>query len=452
MKKLLITLILAIASFAATCQNFDTLWMGGVRDSTLYYWDDNWIDHYIGKLTFVAEYGPAFSKPIHARPCLVNRDSLVIIGGAVAAEISDDLIGVADTVLANMGPEYLIFYDNANKQMNEIGRTRYDTCKHSRQRLELLHRSGGSSFDFYPLLRKAMLENPIVVRDSFYIGVTQNNHAQMYGPSGSPTDIYYDHPGYSIYKTGSMLWPYQDTDYYHHPPYYMLRSQIPIPPSSTSGTLWRIQEVGGLWIVVFPIFDTTDHYLPPIIGDDTLVVGSSCDSVTGFRIMEQEPASVTLTWNTDNHSRWELSYAPEGSGPDQGERMELNAPFACISDCDTGVAYRAFVRTVCDDDSRSSWSHGIPFVIHGDHVGIHPSDLDDLTWLYPNPASSGFRVFSSYHIREVLLYSNDGRLVFRMPVHASEASADLSNLPQGVYLAVIRTAYGDTTRKFIIQR
>lgn len=448
MKKILITLILAIASFAATCQNFDTLWMGGVRDSTLYYWDDNWVDHYIGKHTGISKGSGYGDRTIFARPCLVKRDSLVITGAAVAAEISNDLTGVADTSIESMVPEYLIFYDNSGSSpMVELARTRYDTCNHSRQRLELCHRSGESSFDFYPLLRKAMLKMPIVVRDSFYLGVTLNNRMIEYNSAGLAD--HYDHRGYEIFMVVPMLWPY-DSSFYHHPPHNMEKSQVSMPPFDD--TLWRTYSSAS-WIVVFPIFDTTGYYLHPITDDDdTLVVGSSCDSVTGFRIMEQDPASVTLTWNTDNHSRWELSYAPEGSGPDQGERMELNAPFACISDCDTGVAYRAFVRTVCDDDSRSSWSHGVPFVIHGDHVGIHPSDLDDLTWLYPNPASSSFRVFSSYHIREVLLYSNDGRLVFRMPVHASEASADLSNLPQGVYLAVIRTAYGDTTRKLIIQR
>ena len=215
-------------------------------------------------------------------------------------------------------------------------------------------------------------------------------------------------------------------------------------------TLWRTYS-SAMWFVIFPIFDTTGYYHRPITDDDTLVA-EGCDTVSGLRLMEQESTSVTLAWNTDNHSRWELSYGPEGTDPEQGERMEMAAPFACISDCDTGVAYRAYVRTVCGEDSRSPWGQGIPFEIHGDQVGVHASDLDDLTWLYPNPASSSLRVFSSYHIREVLLYANDGRPILRIPVDAYEALVDLGKLPQGLYLAVIRTAYGDTTRKLIVRR
>ena len=441
------TLTLAMISFAATSQNIDTLWMGGARDSTLYYWDDNWIDHYLGKLTSISKGTGFGNKSIFARPCLV-KDSMVIVGGAVAAEISNDLTGVADTLVESMVPEYLIFYDNHDSNpMHELARTRYDTCNHSRQRMELQYRDGYDNKNYYPMLRKAMLETPIVVRDSFYVGVTQNNHTEVYGSSGNPLDTYYDHRGYEIYTALPMMWPY-DTSFYHHPPHYKEKAQVSMPPFDD--TLWRTYS-SAMWFVIFPIFDTTGYYHRPITDDDTLVA-EGCDTVSGLRLMEQESTSVTLAWNTDNHSRWELSYGPEGTDPEQGERMEMAAPFACISDCDTGVAYRAYVRTVCGEDSRSPWGQGIPFEIHGDQVGVHASDLDDLTWLYPNPASSSLRVFSSYHIREVLLYANDGRPILRIPVDAYEALVDLGKLPQGLYLAVIRTAYGDTTRKLIVRR
>ena len=76
---------------------------------------------------------------------------------------------------------------------------------------------------------------------------------------------------------------------------------------------------------------------------------------------------------------------------------------------------------------------------------------EQYTTLTPNPATTQASLFSSFRIHTVELYDTQGRLVGSRKVEDTQAQLDLTAYPKGLYMVVVTTAAGRTTKKLLIQ-
>ena len=78
-------------------------------------------------------------------------------------------------------------------------------------------------------------------------------------------------------------------------------------------------------------------------------------------------------------------------------------------------------------------------------------DLENLTYIYPSPASKEVTVASSFGLEGVEVINAVGQKVYERQIKANSITIDVSNFAKGSYIARIRTNKGVTTKKFIVQ-
>lgn len=69
---------------------------------------------------------------------------------------------------------------------------------------------------------------------------------------------------------------------------------------------------------------------------------------------------ATLNWTDDNGSSWEYYYSTENTTPiDDG--IQTNSKYANLTNLNANTTYFWWVRTVCDEDDKSTWATGGSF-------------------------------------------------------------------------------------------
>ena len=105
----------------------------------------------------------------------------------------------------------------------------------------------------------------------------------------------------------------------------------------------------------------------------------------------------------------------------------------------TGIGYWMFIFPIFD-------TTGVVLDVQ------QPTRLaEQYTTLTPNPATTQASLFSSFRIHTVELYDTQGRLVGSRKVEDTQAQLDLTAYPKGLYMVVVTTAAGRTTKKLLIQ-
>ncbi len=83
-------------------------------------------------------------------------------------------------------------------------------------------------------------------------------------------------------------------------------------------------------------------------------------------------------------------------------------------------------------------------------VSIDEVYLNDLVDVYPNPANRFLNIEANKIIREVSIISMDGRVIKTIRNFSGNyARVDLNELPQGLYITVVKTDAGEMQRRFI---
>lgn len=60
-------------------------------------------------------------------------------------------------------------------------------------------------------------------------------------------------------------------------------------------------------------------------------------------------------------------------------------------------------------------------------------------------------MFSSFQIKDMALYAEDGRLLDYMTMGGASTELDLSGYPKGVYILSINTYRGKTVKRVLLQ-
>lgn len=71
--------------------------------------------------------------------------------------------------------------------------------------------------------------------------------------------------------------------------------------------------------------------------------------------------------------------------------------------------------------------------------------------VFPNPFSNYINISSTHAIQELTIMNASGQMVFQQNIQALEVAINLEELPQGVYIALIKTNQGVLCQKIIKQ-
>ncbi len=477
MKKYIFALLLVFSfNFSIStshAQNLDTLGITE-RVPNYYYWDTNWWDHYFyhpsimdhfvdipapPHIGFMMGSTPAFSKAERARYIYIDTFLTVIGVAGVQWFPREDL---------TPEPEYYRIYEiQKDTEMVLLAEARWDTTT-PKFYMPVEYKWEDSSWrdendnwiqyyvgrTFYRKVYEAYFEEPVVVHDSFYVSQTSNNCYNV-GFTGSH---YIQHEPYmynmSVHAIDYFI-PTLGWDSIHPiPPHFKIKKHFYDEyncdgsdglPMDTNWHIASQRYSPNCFLCVFPIFDTNIHHVEIVTPADT------CLPPTGLRIMEQENTTVTLAWNGGEDSQWELSLTACGMPIDSGTTQICHTPFVTLDNLNHNTCYLARVRTLCDNDKVSEWCDSVMFRIGTPPASI--TNIDDLTtYLMPNPATDRATVSSSFKIRNIDVFSLEGKLMLSHEVNAITTTLNTGTLPKGAYILRINTHHSTSYKKLIIER
>lgn len=490
-KHIVFLLLLAIVAISFSQ---DTLFVGD-RDPKYYYggktnyWDwwflnvrssehNEWGDSITFRLVGWTRHGKSeFAKAVH-----VDRP-IKVIGVALAAETDINYPVAITTPL----PDYAILYHPDDTNMVKIASARWDTASPSWYipvDMDVWRRSywanrraiGYWSWESnYKPVYEAYFEEPVIVTDSCYIGLTNNGYYRFSKGIFTVPTPWGDMEVDSVYWAGPRRAYYANVMMYDtavvlcKPPYWRERFHIvdqyngvgnlPIPPEDTfwhyqpyannvlEGHPERSATAGGIFIHVFPIIDTgwNSDVLEPFT--------DSCPAPNNFRVVDVFDGNATLYCESDV-TEWQVSVGHGISTPEMGSLHHFNSQFATISDLDTAQWYVAWVRAVCDSGSYSAWSDSLLFYVPADTTHQHESVVtaeDYYTSLVPNPASDRVLIASPFRIREIEIYTLSGKRVLLQAGKGGDNEVDISSLPSGTYVVRVKTNRGFAVKKLVVR-
>ncbi|MCR5193388.1 MAG: T9SS type A sorting domain-containing protein, partial [Bacteroidales bacterium] len=451
MKKILLISLFLIAFFASKAQSLDTL-MIGERNPTYYYWDTNWLDHYfyfdmqMGSGNFMDVIG----KPEFARYCNVDT-SLRVIG---IAALVNFVFGETDPNKPDTDPwdfyqtEYFCLYEVDSTTNEMILLDKKPLPKHPQPELYMVTCSSHPMFGRKPCATPCYalyFDSAITVYDSFYVSFTGN--CNRYIPL-SEGRFYHYHC--SPIRTALLYadLSHGDTNAYPRPNHFKKKFHE-LPPAeeplwwhdSTTDTNWHIIHC---WETVS--YDTFIHvenkywmYIFPIIDTSYFQNWINCIQPTGLSTVSVTKDLSVIKWDgNSNESEWELTVTRLGEAPDTLNPIVCYNDVAILYNLDTAQWYVAQVRAVCDSSHKSPWSDTLHFYVPGDTTTTSTeavrNDIDNYTYLAPNPAKTSVTIASSFRINKIEIYSLSGEKVFSSNIDSISAIIDISGLPKGCYL------------------
>ena len=94
------------------------------------------------------------------------------------------------------------------------------------------------------------------------------------------------------------------------------------------------------------------------VDDVTLDFIPSCPRPTHLSVVNSSLNSVTLSWDENDATSWEVAYGPMGFDPDSDTAMVVSAsstPFE-VQNLDEATTYQFYVRAICTGNETSPWS------------------------------------------------------------------------------------------------
>ena len=458
-----ITLLLFIAVYTFVCgQNTtaDTMYIGD-RDPIYYYWDTNWVDHYFfpagsnDSLKWeIREWAYTCAQPEHARYCYTDS-ALRIIGVAAVLNIYeyDDYNNwyrqYDPLVWEHMKKEYFCLYeiDSNTNEMIQLKKAEINIKQKFRHYHEMNVNGPQCVSHIFPIY-ESYFDEPVTVHDSFYVSVTFNNNYNR-EPDGSErtrNGIFVQFFTALVDIINAVPSAYS-LDYAPNPSHARFRftriaGEVWPPFPLPHDTIWHIENGGDLYpegfYFIFPIIDTSRN-VPQVI---------NCDVPTGLTTAYASPEVCLFTWDKNGGSQWELAVAEEGLTPEEGVVMACSSTLKAVNGLDSGRCYEAWVRTVCNDTTRSEWSQSVHFCTNDGQTDIITAP-DSYTQLYPNPTNGSITIYSAFRMSKIEVFGINGTLLLNTKTDGMSTNVDLTELPAGAYIVRIHTNNGIATKRLV---
>ena len=375
---------------------------------------------------------------------------LKIIGLAAAVSWSDGNHIFFSESVPRPYPEYLLLYDaepdtlelKKSVQWNHYDPHRFFEIdsRYVRNNCEL-HSQG---FSYPPIYECYFEDKPIIVTDSFYVGVTYHSWRYAHDPetqyTGKTTIAHYirsSHPDTTLCD----IIPY--FHYIFRPEFSSLYS--PLQPGN------NYHSDAREYYIMFPIIELDT--LPP----DT--VSYVCPRVDTLRLADRSDNQALLMWDANQeHQAWQICLSPEGDTIGSGLLDTIiSQQFFQLSDIDSNDNRTAYVRAICQHRNQtyfSQWSNGVPLKI----TPIDPPDstavlLPDITQnirLVPNPASKSVTISSTSTLSHLQAFDIKGLKILDMPIY-SNTTIDISDWNPGIYILIIHSDKGVASRRLVVK-
>ena len=435
------------------------------RDTTYHYewWSDLWLaSSPMNKIILRPESGPGFY--IHGRVLQYNFTDHPL-----------NVVGIATSIYGYNGnfyqpsdstpdrQEYVLLYeaDTSRQQFYEIGRllidfttpARYMNVEQRGNIENLLCCNIAPDSSRVIKIREYYFDKPLTVRDSFYVGHTTNNN---YWPDPELT---------GSWNWGVACWAYQ---------YASSSSRLNNCPSNESSCdtlpFQQIKFKQDDFMLFNGSIDSSRWYyfrapellieFPIIEIDSSFYDGPPqyvCPQVQNFRIAQAAEGTVVFLWDTHgDHQRWQMSYGPAGTGPEDGTIVNCPIQVGQIMGLDTCTDYVAYIRAVCNHDSivYSEWSAPLAFNIcdtTGGGTAAIEGGMGQYIQLFPSPATDQVQLMSSFELRSIEVYDLQGRTLLNIPCEGHTAAFDVAGWPKGMYVAIVRTSAGNFAKKIMVK-
>lgn len=375
-----------------------------------------------------------------------------------------EIVGIAGyfrffgTVVGLNYPEYFLLYDATPDSFPLLAKILWDFDTNQLHWTMLPERMSPDwtcdSVEPFQQVRRCYIEKyfdePIVVKDSFYVGGTYYGHLPYQYGEASSYDAFaylsYENTADRPYTPGYRTWNPIPEYCLMTPQKWKVMNMDPmeLPRTELGYYTWKYLEAQQ-FLLILPIiarYDTT-YYVP----DCPAVTGLGADTSNG----------ITLSWNRDGNSEWQVAYGQEGLLPDECAIETCHSPSWCYRRNENDERnMQACVRTVCRDyDSLryGPWSYSITWANNADPLDVRlpQNQLEKFVHLIPNPAHSQVDVLSSFRIKNMETYSLSGKHYGSIQPDGNSASLDVSGWPKGVYLISFTTDGGNITKKLIVE-
>lgn len=205
---------------------------------------------------------------------------------------------------------------------------------------------------------------------------------------------------------------------------------------------WRFLPLEAM-LMVYPIIEVDTTLPPPEL----------CPELTGFRVQPMSQHCLAVTWNDyPNYSEVQVAHGPIDVPQSEWTVSIASGGIYNICSIDTSMGhYGVKLRSVCyAAHDTTEWTQPVWVDTRQMHdAGTLQTVVDMVTHIGPNPASDRLTVTSQMPLSHVELYNARGVLVLSQSLPTMGGDVDLSPLPDGLYIAVVRTLRGTTARRIL---
>lgn len=450
------------------------------RDTTYYYqwWSEQWLaSDSMHKLNLWFPFYTFYITSIHGRIVKYNytEQPLNIVGiatsffnmcinGRYAYEHGIPFMEPCDVLPERQ--EYVLLYeaDTSRLQFYEVGRIPIDYTKPARY-MNVDYRSNedpnnnccGIAPDKNKVIkiREYYFDEPITVKDSFYVGHTTYNNLWPY-PGRSPYDEWnFESTCWSVFfrnpnEFSNCPQDQMKCDTFPLMQYKFKQDEFQMPRGLIDSSIWYYFNE-PCFTIEFPIIEIDSSFYD---GPPQYV----CPQVQNFRIAQAAEGTVVFLWDTHgDHQRWQMSYGPAGTEPEDGTIVNCPMQVGQIMGLDTCTDYVAYIRAVCNHDSivYSEWSAPLAFNIcdtTGGGTAAIEGGLGQYIQLFPSPATDQVQLMSSFELHSIEVYDLQGRTLLNIPCEGHSAVFDVAGWPKGMYVAVVRTSAGNFAKKIVVSK
>ena len=197
----------------------------------------------------------------------------------------------------------------------------------------------------------------------------------------------------------------------------------------------------------------TEHFAYPLIFP---IIRRDCDTCPTVPVQTVQHFQVGadqafFRWQgTDPQRSWQLSYGPAGTDPDDGTLVDCSQPISGGIHFEPGTEYVAYVRGRCRFGrfEYGPWSAPYHFTLEGS--GIAEVDYPGLALeVSPNPTDGRVTVACGEPMELLEVYDTKGSLLRRATPGTDRATLDLAALPAGTYLLRVTTPQAVASRKLV---